>query len=162
MSVGYFCAECRWNGLTCPPEKACPQCGCAVVACVSDAASSNKAPLPAATSGADKRQLTARYEKFARRLSALVAEKQHAYGDSFRYAGDVLKLFFPDGIPVERYGDLLTITRIVDKLFRVANQKDFGGESPYEDIAGYAMRAACENDEGVVATPDNESPIELG
>lgn len=111
----------------------------------------------------DERQLRARYEAFALRLARLVAEKQVAYGDSFQHTRGVLKLLFPHGVPVERYNDLLTITRIIDKLFRVANQKDYGGENPYQDIAGYAIRAACEDeDEGVVTTlTDDQGPIDL-
>lgn len=110
---------------------------------------------------ADVRKLTILYETCAARLGRLVAEKQIAYGDSFRYTGDVLKLLFPNGVPVERYDDLLTIARIVDKLFRVANQKNYGGENPYEDIAGYAIRAACAEDAGVATTPENDGPVEL-
>ena len=37
------------------------------------------------------------------------------------------------------YGDVLTIARIWDKIKRIATDKDAFGESPYKDIAGYAI-----------------------
>lgn len=75
-------------------------------------------------------------------IGRLVTEKQAAYGDSFGKSGDVLRVLYPDGIPPEKLTDALTITRIVDKLFRVATRKDAFGESPWRDVAGYALLAA--------------------
>ena len=46
---------------------------------------------------------------------------------------------FPDGIRPEQYDDLLTIARILDKLFRIANNKDAFNENPYQDIVGYGL-----------------------
>ena len=40
---------------------------------------------------------------------------------------------------------MLTIVRIVDKLFRITNQKDAFGESPYRDIAGYGLLGTAIN-----------------
>jgi len=34
---------------------------------------------------------------------------------------------------------MLTITRIIDKLFRIANRKDAFNESPYWDLTGYGL-----------------------
>ena len=34
---------------------------------------------------------------------------------------------------------MLAITRIVDKLFRIATKKDAFGENPFKDIAGYGI-----------------------
>ena len=86
------------------------------------------------------------YEDCGALIGALVAEKQAAYGDSFGKAGDVLRLLYPAGVRPEQYDDALAITRIIDKLFRIATDRDALGESPYRDIAGYgilgAMRAA--------------------
>ena len=69
----------------------------------------------------------------------LVAEKQAAYGDSFGRSGECLRQMFPDGIRLEQYDDLLTIARILDKLFRIANNKDAFDENPYQDIVGYGL-----------------------
>lgn len=79
------------------------------------------------------------YVDIATELGKLVQEKQLAYGDSFSRSQEILKILYPDGIKPENYKDLLTITRIIDKLFRIANKKDAFGESPYRDIAGYGL-----------------------
>jgi len=34
---------------------------------------------------------------------------------------------------------MLAITRVLDKLFRLATRKDAFGESPWNDICGYAI-----------------------
>ena len=34
---------------------------------------------------------------------------------------------------------MLGITRVIDKLFRIANRKEAFGENPWEDIAGYGL-----------------------
>ncbi len=82
---------------------------------------------------------TSVYQALALRIANTVAEKQEAYGDSFGHAGNCLREMYPDGIRPEQYGDLLTIARVLDKLFRVANDKGAFGESPWQDIAGYAL-----------------------
>jgi len=79
------------------------------------------------------------YESLAADLGKLVAEKQMAYGDSYGKSGEVLKQLFPQGVPIESYTDALAIVRIVDKLFRIATDPTWGDESPWKDIAGYAL-----------------------
>ena len=79
------------------------------------------------------------YIQIATELGSLVKEKQEAYGDSFSKSELIIKLLYPDGVRSENYRDLLTITRIIDKLFRIATRKNAFGESPYRDIAGYAL-----------------------
>jgi hypothetical protein len=79
------------------------------------------------------------YIKIASEIGQLVSEKQEAYGDSFSKSEDIIKLLYPNGVKSENYRDLLTITRIIDKLFRIATRKNAFGESPYRDIAGYAL-----------------------
>jgi len=81
------------------------------------------------------------YSKLGSTIGELVAEKNAAYGDSFGRSGRVLKELYPDGITPENYNDVLTIARILDKLFRIATQKEAFGENPYRDIAGYAILA---------------------
>ena len=85
------------------------------------------------------------YEEVGREIGRLVEEKQKAYGDSFGNAGKVMKARYPNGIGVEHMDDALTVVRIVDKLFRIANNKDAFGESPYEDIAGYGILGAVKS-----------------
>lgn len=81
------------------------------------------------------------YSDLGKQIGALVEEKQAAYGDSFGKSGAVLRALYPDGIPPEKLDDALTIVRVVDKLFRIATDRDALGESPWRDIAGYALLA---------------------
>jgi hypothetical protein len=79
------------------------------------------------------------YIGIAKDLGSLVKEKQEAYGDSFSKSEKIINILYPNGVKPENYRDLLTITRIIDKLFRIATRKNAFGESPYRDIAGYAL-----------------------
>lgn len=85
------------------------------------------------------RVMTNKYEELGKQIGALVGEKNVAYGDSFGQVGSFLQILYPNGIPVESYTDALCIVRIFDKLKRIATHKDAFGESPYRDIAGYAL-----------------------
>lgn len=82
------------------------------------------------------------YEELGATIGRLVTEKQTAYGDSFGKTGDVLRILCPDGIKPEQYDDILAITRILDKLFRIATAPTALGESPYQDIVGYGLLGA--------------------
>ena len=72
-------------------------------------------------------------------VGSLVSDKQRAYGDSFGRSGECLRQMFPDGIKTDQYDDLLTIARILDKLFRIANNPNAFDENPYQDIVGYGL-----------------------
>ena len=72
-------------------------------------------------------------------VGELVHDKQLAYGDSFGRSGECLRQMFPKGIDLDQYDDLLTIARILDKLFRLANDPRAFNENPYQDIVGYAL-----------------------
>jgi len=86
--------------------------------------------------------MTRKYEQLGQEIGQTVDQKQVAYGDSFGKAGQVLRILYPAGISPEQYDDVLAITRIIDKLFRLATDKDAFGESPFFDIAGYALLGA--------------------
>lgn len=79
------------------------------------------------------------FQQIGTEIGKLVEEKNAAYGSAFQTSGDVLKIYFPNGVRPDQYTDLLLIARISDKLMRVASRKDAFGESPYEDIAGYGL-----------------------
>lgn len=79
------------------------------------------------------------YAEIGTDIGKLVEEKNKAYGNSFSKAGDVLKILYPDGVQTGQYQDMLLIVRILDKLFRVATDKDAFGESPFRDVAGYGI-----------------------
>lgn len=83
------------------------------------------------------------YACIGAQIGELVACKQVQYGDAYGRSGQILRVLYPDGVRPDQYDDLLAITRVVDKLFRIAqrgeNGKDLGGESPWADIAGYGI-----------------------
>lgn len=79
------------------------------------------------------------YAEIGLSVGALVEQKQAAYGDSFGKAGQVLRVLYPEGIRPDQLDDALTVVRVVDKLFRIATDRDALGESPWRDIAGYAL-----------------------
>jgi len=86
------------------------------------------------------------YVTLARDIAELVNRKQAAYGDSFGRSGAVLRVLFPDGINPSQYDEVLAIARVVDKLFRLANEPDAFGESPWRDIVGYGLLGAMRHE----------------
>ncbi len=94
-----------------------------------------------------------KFEKKAREIGMLLEEKNAAYGNAFIEAERVLKVLYPNGVKPEQYTDMLAITRVLDKLFRIANRKDAFGENPWEDLGGYGILMS--------ATDDDEDIIEL-
>ena len=83
--------------------------------------------------------MTNNFSKIGAQVGKLVHDKQLAYGDSFGRSGECLRQMFPEGIKLDQYDDLLTIARILDKLFRLANDPRAFDENPYQDIVGYAL-----------------------
>lgn len=109
-----------------------------------------------------------KYEKIATEVGKLVDKKNQAYGNSFTKAGEYLKILYPDGIPPEKYMDVLVLVRLFDKLMRVATKNDPFGEDPFEDIAGYALlgmnnrkqeRAALEEEYSKKEPPSNSKQL---
>lgn len=88
-----------------------------------------------------------KYQDLATKIGALVDEKNTAYGNSFGEVGEFLRILYPNGIPPEAYTDALCIVRIFDKLKRIATNKDAFGESPYQDIVGYALLGTQKDNE---------------
>lgn len=80
-----------------------------------------------------------KYTREAINLAELITKKQIAYGDSFGQSKRIIEVLYPKGIAPEQYQDALTIIRIIDKLFRIANKKFAFEEDPWQDIAGYAL-----------------------
>lgn len=89
----------------------------------------------------------ATYEEIGEEIGRLVEEKQAAYGDSFGKAGGIMRILYPQGISPGQMTDALAVVRIIDKLFRIANNPDAFGESPARDIAGYALLMAKRHEE---------------
>tara|TARA_R110000824_G_scaffold185608_1_gene366568 strand:- start:95 stop:376 length:282 start_codon:yes stop_codon:yes gene_type:complete len=88
------------------------------------------------------------YSKVGEDVGRIVKEKQIAYGDSFGRSGECLRQMFPDGIKPEQYDDLLTIARMLDKLFRIATDPAAFDENPYQDIVGYGLLGMKRHDKG--------------
>ena len=82
------------------------------------------------------------YETLGAEIGRLVSEKNQAYGDAYIKTTAMLKILYPDGIPVEKMDVVLPIARVLDKLCGLATDNDPFGESPWIDIAGYGIRAA--------------------
>lgn len=83
--------------------------------------------------------IISKFEMIGLEIGKLVAQKNEAYGDSFSQSCKILEVLYPNGVKPEQYRDLLTITRVIDKLFRIATRKDYLNESPWRDVAGYAL-----------------------
>jgi|OpeIllAssembly_1097287.scaffolds.fasta_scaffold901893_2 hypothetical protein len=79
------------------------------------------------------------YEEIGAQIGRLLEKKQWAYGHAFDHMDEVLKIFFPNGIPPEKYPILLATIRMFDKHFRTTTGKDDSNEDPWADIAGYAI-----------------------
>lgn len=79
------------------------------------------------------------FESIGNDIGKLVQQKNAAYGDSFSKSQKILEILYPDGVKVTEYQDMLTLVRVIDKLFRIATKKDALGESPWTDICGYAI-----------------------
>lgn len=90
-----------------------------------------------------------KYNDLALSISALLEDKQAAYGDSHGKSGKIMEVLYPDGIPASKVSDALTLARVIDKMFRIATDKDAFGEDPWRDIAGYAMLSAYRNQKDI-------------
>jgi hypothetical protein len=96
-------------------------------------------PYPPAPPAPD----TVDFAALGQEIGALVATKQKAYGDSFGRSGAVLRILYPLGIAPEQFDDALAVVRVVDKLFRIATDRDALGESPWRDVCGYGLLGAA-------------------
>jgi len=85
------------------------------------------------------------YRDIGLEIGSLVTEKNAKYGDSFANSPKILEILYPNGVTVDKYRDMLAVTRIIDKLFRIATDKHALGESPYNDIAGYGILGVYED-----------------
>jgi hypothetical protein len=85
-----------------------------------------------------------RHQEIGRQIGEVVDVKNAAYGSSFDDCGTFIRLLYPNGIPPEAYDDVLTLSRMFDKMKRIATAQgkvDPMGEDPYSDLAGYAILA---------------------
>ena len=83
--------------------------------------------------------INGKYERIGADIGALVDRKNTAYGNSIHEAGQIVRILYPRGINPDQYDDVLALIRIIDKMFRIANDKKAFGEDPFMDIAGYGI-----------------------
>lgn len=79
------------------------------------------------------------YEKIGKEIGELLERKQISYGNSFSKACKIFEVLYPNGIKPEQYTEMLTLIRMIDKLFRIATDKDQFQEDSFKDLAGYAI-----------------------
>lgn len=80
-----------------------------------------------------------RWHYLAEQTADLVKSKNAAYGNSFEESTQIAKLFYPQGVGPGQMQDFLAIIRVLDKLKRIATNKDAFGEDPWKDINGYSL-----------------------
>ena len=99
------------------------------------------------------------YSHLGTTIGRLVEEKDQAYGSSFQRSQEILKILYPDGVQPNQYCDMLAITRVIDKLFRIANRKEAFGESPWQDIAGYGLLGVANEMDEEKETAGKANPL---
>ena len=85
-------------------------------------------------------------ERMATEIGSLCVRKEQEYGSAVYVTTEIMRALYPGGIRSHQMGDALLLVRIADKMCRIASRDedgdDKGGESPYEDIAGYGLLGA--------------------
>ena len=99
------------------------------------------------------------HEPIGTSLGALCDEKNAAYGDSFKRTGEIMRILYPTGIQPSQFDDALAVTRVMDKLFRIATRKDAFGENPWADIAGYAILSVARDDKNARSTDGRDGDL---
>jgi hypothetical protein len=89
------------------------------------------------------------YETLATAIGRLTDEKARQYGNANVKVGEIMKVLYPEGVPVYALKNALLIVRMLDKICRIANQGpdglDKGAEDPFSDLAGYSLIGAASN-----------------
>lgn len=81
-------------------------------------------------------------KQLAQEIAETVDKKGAAYGNAIDFVEKTLKELYPNGIPVTAYSHALLMVRVLDKLKRLSTDPNAFGESPWEDIVGYALRGS--------------------
>lgn len=82
--------------------------------------------------------------RIASHVAELVSAKGTTYGNCVGRVVTILHLLYPRGIPARAYDNVLLLAHALDKLCRLvhaAGERDPAGESPWLDVAGYALLA---------------------
>lgn len=84
------------------------------------------------------------YKEIAGKITEVLEKKNEAYGSAFDKSGELIKILYPNGCSVGDFDNMLFITRILDKLFRIATNNsptEEGIHDAYQDIVGYSLLA---------------------
>jgi hypothetical protein len=89
----------------------------------------------------------------------LLQQKNEAYGNSFADSELFIRALWPDGVPVESYGLMLTFARMFDKMKRMATSPKAFGEDPVKDMVGYSMLMWAQ--QMLASPPAGAIPVEV-
>jgi len=78
------------------------------------------------------------FRELGEEIGHMTDVKNEKYGDSFNEAHRILEVLYPNGVKPKDYKNMLGITRVLDKLFRLS-KGDQGTESAWRDIVGYGL-----------------------
>lgn len=106
-------------------------------------------PPTAWSDGDDACESCGEFDDLASELASLLHYKAEKYGDSIGKTEKILAVLYPYGVPRDGIADVLLVTRILDKLCRIAEDNDPDGESPYMDIAGYGLLGVRQGRNGI-------------
>lgn len=87
-----------------------------------------------------------KFLKIAQGIADLLNTKNQQYGSAYKSAPQILNLLYPNGVQPKDYSSLLYITRVLDKLQRIATNNADDLEDPFKDIAGYSILFLAERD----------------
>ena len=87
-----------------------------------------------------------KFLKIAQGIADLLNTKNQQYGSAYKSAPQILNLLYPNGVQPKDYSSLLYITRVLDKLQRIATNNADDLEDPFKDIAGYSILFLAEKD----------------
>lgn len=79
------------------------------------------------------------YQELANEIGRMTDEKSALYGDSAERAEQILKILYPEGVPVSAFKNALLVVRIADKLCRIATAAEGDNEDAWADLAGYSL-----------------------
>lgn len=86
------------------------------------------------------------FTNIANEIGKLLDDKNTQYGSAFETVPQILSILYPSGIAPKDYQNLLTLTRILDKVQRIATNNGNDPEDPWRDIAGYAILQLSKQD----------------
>lgn len=80
------------------------------------------------------------------KLVTKVAQKNNDYGSAFEQIEEILKVLYPNGVPVHQYGNMSLLVRMLDKVCRLANEREkFYNEDSWDDLIGYCFVGKVSN-----------------